>query len=153
MTIRIHIIISFFSRLLFGGCSASSVTTDSSQAFKISYFTFDSVALSTFNANSDSSLSLPKPLRRIVPGYRPIAVRARVEGDVLIKAWVKDNGNVWKDSIVQSSQDIFNQSVVDATIHWQFTPFIKNGKQQPFVVFIPFSFQLKGLKQEVLVPE
>lgn len=85
----------------------------------------------------------PAPVKTVQPAYPEIAKRAGVEGKVYVKALVDREGKVKKAVIFKSDAEVFNQSALDATYQWVFTPAIMNNGPVPVWVVVPFNFQLK----------
>lgn len=85
----------------------------------------------------------PSPVKTVQPAYPEIAKRAGVEGKVYVKALVDREGKVKKAVIFKSDAEVFNQSALDATYQWIFTPAIMNNGPVPVWVVVPFNFQLK----------
>jgi protein TonB len=85
----------------------------------------------------------PSPVKTVQPVYPEIAKRAGVEGKVYVKALVDKEGRVKKAVIFKSDAEVFNQSSLDATYQWIFTPAIMNNGPVIVWVVVPYNFQLK----------
>jgi len=127
--------------LSFEGCSSSS-NLESSNVPKIKFFLASEASTVSYLSEGDSlKTTLPKLLYSVKPDYPNIAKMARVNGSVLMKAWIDTSGVVQRDIVMRSDADIFNQSVVDAVIRWKFSPLIYRGVVSPCWSEIPISFE------------
>lgn len=84
---------------------------------------------------------MPVIIQRTVPEYPSLARKANVEGKVVIKALVDENGNVTKAVIIQGD-DIFNQAAVDAIYKTKFKPAINGNRAVKVWITYPFIFKL-----------
>ena len=91
---------------------------------------------------SDES-SLPNPISRDPPIYPEKLRNNRVEGLVIVKFIVDEDGNVVDPKIESSTHTGFNQSAIDAIEKWKFTPGISKGQVVKTTMRIPFRFDLK----------
>jgi TonB family protein len=93
----------------------------------------------------DGGLS-PSPtiLKRVDPVYPDSAVRAGVEGKVIVKMWVNESGRVGDVVILKSDAAIFNQPVIDAAKQFLFAPALVNNKPVAVWIAYPFRFSLTG---------
>lgn len=87
---------------------------------------------------------LPEIVRSVQPEYPEIARRAGITGKVFVKVLVDKAGKPRKAVVIKSDSELFNQSVIDASMKSAFTPALQN--QQPIAVWIvlPFRFTLEG---------
>jgi protein TonB len=88
----------------------------------------------------------PAPVRPVVPKYPDIALRAGLEGNVYVKAWVDKEGKVRKVVVLKSDAQIFEQAAIDAASQMVFTPAIMQKNPVSVWVSIPFHFRLKNAK-------
>lgn len=84
---------------------------------------------------------LPVIIQRGVPEYPSLARKANVEGKVVIKALVDENGNVTKAVIIEGDE-IFNQSAMDAIYSTKFKPAINGNRAVKVWITYPFIFKL-----------
>jgi TonB family protein len=84
----------------------------------------------------------PVVVKSVAPLYPELAMRAGLEGKVLIKIWVDKNGKPKKVEIVRSDAEIFNAPSIEAGKQFLFTPAYLNGKPVDVWVTIPFNFRL-----------
>jgi TonB family protein len=84
----------------------------------------------------------PVPVVSPAPRYPEIARRAGVEGTVWIRIWVTKEGKAKKAEVLNSESDLFNQSALDAAMHWVFTPAVMNNGPVAVWISIPFRFKL-----------
>jgi TonB family protein len=84
----------------------------------------------------------PKVLERVEPIYPELALRAGLEGDVVVKVWIDKKGNARKVVLLQTSSEIFNEPSIEAAYKWKFTPAKILGKTISVWVSIPFRFRV-----------
>lgn len=87
---------------------------------------------------------MPEIVRRVEPTYPESAVRAGIEGLVVLNIWVDKTGKVRKALFLQSESEILNSSAIDAAMRWVFTPAIMQHGPVSVWVSIPFRFKLRG---------
>ena len=95
--------------------------------------------------NSGGSVVMPAVLRNVKPRYTPEAMRARIQGTVLVRAIVRPDGTVGDVRILRSLDPVFglDQEAVRAATQWLFQPALMNGKPVPFAVSIELVFTLR----------
>jgi protein TonB len=86
---------------------------------------------------------LPQVVRRMVPAYPPMALRAGIEGTVWVKILVEKDGTPRKAVVVKSSTEIFNDAALEAAMQFLFTPAVMNNGPVRVWVAIPFRFTLR----------
>jgi periplasmic protein TonB len=79
-------------------------------------------------------------LKNIV--YPISAKEAGIEGKVLVKATIDENGYVTETSILKSVNEDFDKAAMDAIKKTKFTPGIKDNKPVKAEVVIPIMFKL-----------
>jgi periplasmic protein TonB len=85
----------------------------------------------------------PLPVKQIQPKYPDLAIKAGLEGTVVLKVWVTKEGKVKKAVILKSDADVFNEAAIEAAKQWVFTPALQQKKPIDVWVSIPFKFRLK----------
>ncbi|MGB2868774.1 MAG: energy transducer TonB [Bacteroidota bacterium] len=84
----------------------------------------------------------PEVLSKTEPIYPQPALRAGLEGTVVLKVWVNSQGEIHKIVVLKTDAEIFNQAAVDAAGKWTFAPAYLRGKPISVWVTIPFLFRL-----------
>jgi len=79
-------------------------------------------------------------IKSIKPDYPPLAARAGIQGDVVMKARVDKDGNV-EDVIYVSGHPMLAPSAVRAVKQWKYKPYVADGKPQPFETQITMNFK------------
>lgn len=74
--------------------------------------------------------------------YPAIAKNSRIEGTVIVRAFVSKKGKVLKTMVDKSDNKVLTSSAVSAVKKTQFTPATKNGKAVNCWVSLPISFKL-----------
>lgn len=86
---------------------------------------------------------LPHVVKRVVPAYPELALRAGLTGRVFVKVWVDKEGKPRKAIATGEGNEIFHQAAVDAAMQFVFTPAIMNGRPVSVWISIAFSFKLQ----------
>jgi protein TonB len=88
----------------------------------------------------------PQIIKKVVPVYPEMAVRAGLEGVVWVKILVDKEGKPTKVVVIKSSAEMFDQAAMDAAKGFLFTPAVMNNGPVKVWVSIPFRFQLKDVR-------
>ncbi len=84
---------------------------------------------------------MPVIIKRVVPEYPSLARKANVEGRVVVRAMVDENGNVTK-AVILEGDDIFNQAALDAIYRTKFKPAVNGNRTVKVWITYPFIFTL-----------
>lgn len=87
----------------------------------------------------------PRLLREVKPNYTATAMRAKVQGVVVLDCVVGIDGSVGDCDVVRSLDSSFglDQEAVKAARQWRFLPGKKQGQPVPVLVTIELSFNLR----------
>jgi protein TonB len=83
----------------------------------------------------------PALIERVQPDYPPLAVRAQVQGTVILEAIVDREGRV-EDVHVLRSIPLLDTAATAAVRRWRYSPLLSNGKPERFVLTVTVSFNL-----------
>lgn len=85
-------------------------------------------------------LASPIALREVDPRYPPALAQARVQGEVILYAIIRENGTVDSIQLVRGVDPTLDRNAMDAFAKWQFRPATRNGVAVALeaVVSIPF---------------
>jgi protein TonB len=86
-------------------------------------------------------LKAPALVKRVEPEYPLLAVRAQVQGVVILEAVVDREGRV-EDVRVLRSIPLLERAAIDAVRQWRYSPLLLNGKPERFVLTVTVSFSL-----------
>jgi protein TonB len=88
---------------------------------------------------------LPKLLRDVKPQYTADAMRAKVQGTVIVECVVLPDGSVGKVEIVKSLDSAFglDQEAIKAAKQWKFIPGTRFGEPVAVLVTIELTFTLR----------
>ena len=92
---------------------------------------------------------MPELKTTSMPVYPERAKRSGLEGTVFVKTLVNQNGKPDKAVIIKSTDEIFNQSSIDAAMKFTFLPALKNNMPVAVWVVIPFKYKLSSTKSDV----
>jgi protein TonB len=84
----------------------------------------------------------PKPKKMVKAEYPKVAREAEVEGIVVLKVTIDENGRVIAVSVVKSESQMFDQAAMDAMRQWVFAPAEQSGNPVKATVTIPLRFTL-----------
>ncbi|MCI0442776.1 energy transducer TonB, partial [bacterium] len=78
-------------------------------------------------------VELPVLIRRIQPDYPKLALAARIQGTVVLRALISRTGDVQNVTILKTAHPLLNQSAIEAVSQWQYKPATLGSK--PIAVF------------------
>jgi protein TonB len=84
----------------------------------------------------------PQLARRIEPVYHPLAVRASVQGTVILEAIVDKEGRVADVRVLRSAHRLLDDAAIEAVRQWQYVPLVLNGIPERFVLTVVLTFNL-----------
>jgi protein TonB len=88
----------------------------------------------------------PQIIMNVEPKYPEPALRAGLEGKVIVKMWVNKEGKVGQVVVLKSDAEIFNQPAIEAAKQFTFTPAYMNRQPVALWVSYPFRFKLPAKK-------
>jgi protein TonB len=88
----------------------------------------------------------PQLILRIEPEYPPLAVRAHIQGVVILEATVGEDGDVAEVRVLRSPSPILDRAAEAAVRQWRYSPVVLNGTPVPFVLTVTLSFFLEAPK-------
>lgn len=93
----------------------------------------------------DPGVTKPKVISEVRPQYTPEALKARIEGTILLTLVVRTDGTPDDIEITQSLDTEYglDQQAIDALGQWRFEPGLKDGKAVPVRVEIEVRFRVK----------
>jgi TonB family protein len=92
-----------------------------------------------------NGVDTPKLLREVKPQYTAQAMRAKIQGTVLLECVVQPDGSVGNIKVVRSLDSTFglDQEAIKAARQWQFAPGTRFGQPVPVLVTIEIAFTLR----------
>ena len=87
----------------------------------------------------------PVLLREVKPQYTSDAMRAKIQGTVLVECVVNKDGTVGDVQVVRSLDSVFglDQEAVKAAKQWRFRPGTRLGEPVPVLITIQLDFSLR----------
>lgn len=85
----------------------------------------------------------PRRLVSVPPVYPELAVKARLQGTVVVEATLDERGRVVKVSLLQGTP-LLTQSALDAVSKWVYSPTLVNGVPTPVIMTVTVHFRLNG---------
>jgi len=92
-----------------------------------------------------NGVTFPVKLREVRPQYTSDAMRAKVQGTVMLECVVKADGTVGDVNVVKSLDSTFglDQEAIKAAKQWLFRPGMRLGEAVPVLVTIELTFTLR----------
>jgi len=92
-----------------------------------------------------SGVTVPRLVRDVKPQYTADAMRAKVQGTVLLECVVMPDGSVGDVQVVRSLDAVFglDQEAIRAARQWRFMPGTLKGDPVPVIITIELSFTLR----------
>ncbi len=92
-----------------------------------------------------NGVETPRLLREVKPQYTAQAMRAKIQGEVLLECIVQPDGAVGNIKVVRSLDAAFglDQEAIKAARQWRFAPGTKQGQPVPVLVTIAIAFTLR----------
>jgi protein TonB len=85
----------------------------------------------------------PQQVKRVEPDYPALAVKAHIQGIVILEATVNDNGDVSEVKLLRSANPLLDREAEIALKQWRYSPLVLNGIRVPFVLTVTLSFHLE----------
>jgi periplasmic protein TonB len=97
------------------------------------------------NYRPGNGVTVPRVLREVKPQYTSDAMRAKVQGVVLLECVVRPDGSVGDVQILRSLDGVFglDQEAIKAAKQWRFAPGTRLGEPVPVLVTIELQFTLR----------
>jgi periplasmic protein TonB len=89
----------------------------------------------------NAGLLAPRLVRRVEPGYPPLAAAARVTASVVLEAEVDARGQVARVSVVHG-HPLFDEAAVEAVRQWRYQPLLLSGEPTAFILTVTVRFEL-----------
>ena len=87
--------------------------------------------------------SPPQLLVKVEPHYPEVMRVARLEGRVLLRAIIGEDGNVEAVEILRSSSPAFEAAAMTAVTRWRYSPAMQNGRPVKVYVAVIVDFRLE----------
>ena len=88
---------------------------------------------------------MPQVISEVKPNYTASALKARIQGNVVMEAVVREDGSVGDVKVTKSldTEHGLDEEAVKAMKKWEFKPGTKDGKPVPVAVEVEMTFTLK----------
>jgi periplasmic protein TonB len=140
----IHRFVSAIIIMLFwAACASTPDPVPAYEPTEPSLIVYDSSG-NSIDIQEDSNLIPPQLIERVNPRYPDIARRTRVQGTVVMTAWINEQGNVVDTDIVRSLNTLCDQSAMEAVRQWKFKPAMLDGQAVPVKMHVTITFSLKN---------
>lgn len=100
-------------------------------------------------AKPGPGIVMPKPIHAEKPSYTPEAMRAGIQGSVLLTVVVEKDGTVDNVEVTRSLDMMYglDEAAIKAASQWRFEPGQKDGKPVAVRVTIELTFTLRDKPQ------
>jgi protein TonB len=89
-----------------------------------------------------SAVDMPRKLHDVSPVYPQLALRANIEGVVVVEAVIAVDGSV-RDARILRSVALLDRAALDAVRQWRYAPTRLNGVAVPVIVTVTVQFRLQ----------
>jgi TonB family protein len=83
----------------------------------------------------------PKKLKNVAPGYPPAALRARVQGTVILECLIGADGRVARVKVLRGVP-LLDEAAMEAVRQWEYEPTQVNGVPVPVIMTVTVNFKL-----------
>lgn len=92
-----------------------------------------------------NGVTMPSVIKEVKPSYTAEAMRAKVQGVVMVEAIVREDGSVGQVNVVRSLDRTFglDEEAIKAVKLWRFSPGKRLGQNVPVIVEIELTFTLR----------
>jgi len=92
-----------------------------------------------------NGVSLPRVIREVKPQYTSDAMRAKIQGAVLLQCTVRPDGSVTDIQVIRSLDPTFglDRQAMDAARQWRFAPGTRMGQPVSVQITIELTFTLR----------
>jgi periplasmic protein TonB len=92
-----------------------------------------------------SGVNLPRVTKEVKPQYTAAAMRAKIQGAVLIECVVNKDGTVSNVRVIRSLDTTYglDEEAITAANSWLFEPGTRNGEPVPVLISIELTFTLR----------
>ena len=91
-------------------------------------------------------ITQPQLVKRVEPDYPALAVKAHIQGIVILEATVGEDGDVTEVRLLRSANPLIDREAEIALKQWRYSPLVLNGTRVPFVLTVTLSFFLETPK-------
>jgi protein TonB len=91
-------------------------------------------------------ITQPQLIKRVEPEYPPLAVKAHIQGIVILEATVNEDGDVTEVRLLRSANPLLDKEAIAAVRQWRYSPIVLNGVRVPFILSVSLSFSIEPLK-------
>lgn len=94
-------------------------------------------------SNCDEGIRLPRVTREVKPAYTVEAMRAKIQGRVMLQGIVGTDGIVRELEVLSTLDSGLDEQAIIALRQWRFQPGTLEGKPVPVMATFEMSFNLR----------
>lgn len=91
--------------------------------------------------NVAEDLSQALLLQKVTPNYPQQALKAGIEGAVILQAWIGKDGSIRDLKLVDGSL-LLGRAAVEAVKQWRYKPYLRNGVAVEAQTYVTVNFRL-----------
>ncbi|MCP5105196.1 MAG: TonB family protein [bacterium] len=110
-------------------------------------FQFELTPAPEQQAGGQGSLLKPRVIRRSDPVYPPTALRAYIQGNVVLEVVNDSKGNVKKVKVI-NGHPLLREAAAKAVKKWKYEPYLIDGEAKPVIFNETINFSLKSRKNK-----
>jgi TonB family protein len=95
------------------------------------------------------SLSMQMLLQKVQPSYPEQALRAGLQGPVVLQAWIRRDGTIRDLKLIRGSL-VLGRAAYSAVKQWRYKPYLRNGEAVEAQTYVTIDFRLP--QQSLLSP-
>ena len=80
-------------------------------------------------------------LQKVLPHYPEQAIRARLQGPVVLQAWIGRDGTIQELKLIRGSL-LLGQAAYQAVKQWRYQPYLVNGRAVEAQTLVTVDFKL-----------
>jgi TonB family protein len=89
------------------------------------------------------SIKEPKKILNVNPVYPSAAREARIQGAVILEAWISDTGDIYNIRLLQGVDRSLDLAAVGAVAGWKYLPTEVGGVRVPVLMTVTVNFKLR----------
>jgi protein TonB len=89
------------------------------------------------------SIKEPKKILNVNPVYPSAARDARIQGAVILEAWISDTGDIYNIRLLQGVDRSLDLAAVGAVAGWKYLPTEVGGVRVPVLMTVTVNFKLR----------
>jgi len=115
------------------------------------FLVIEPLDFSTDNLLDDSAVTMPSLQKKVNPQYPEFCRKNGIDGNVILKCIITDQGIVDDISVLKSPHEDLSQAAMDAVKQWKFEPSLLDGKPVDVYFNVTLQFKLSKMKKTKMI--